>query len=290
MFYHDPGIGAYQWDALGYFDITETTAGAAGEDSLIVVDLKPTVMSAAYNDQGYTSSLDPLLASDGSQLLCSVQFDVVRDGVFEIAEAGLAWDRLVPGEGHFDSSVSRKIPDNENGEVITGNAVFNIVDDPEPGDPTPTPTIVDPGSTPTIVDPVSTPTPKPTLKPDEPVLPWPIDITIDKGALARRRLVIRAKAHYPVQQAFNGWLVAEAPSGKYIFFSRKGQAVNCKPRAYVAGIRQLRGGWSGTVVNLPIPGKIEAGTWQIHCGLFSLDGPVRKYTTIGTLETEQLDL
>ncbi|MEJ2745565.1 MAG: Ig-like domain-containing protein, partial [bacterium] len=115
-----PGI-VYQWDTLGYFDVTETTAGS---DSLIVVDLKNVVGSTEYAKQGYTSSLDPLLFTDGRQPLCKVEFDIVNDSTFALADAGLAWDEYDANTGHFDSSMSRKKSD-EDCELISSIATVN---------------------------------------------------------------------------------------------------------------------------------------------------------------------
>ncbi|MEJ2745286.1 MAG: hypothetical protein P8123_06325, partial [bacterium] len=143
------------WDTMGYFHIVTTTAGL---DDVIVIELDMALMSGAYVDQGYTTSLLPLYSTDGERLLCCIEFDIIYDDTFTIPDAGIEWDDESMGIGHVDSAIARKQTD-ENCQMISLDAVFEI-------EPTQTPTVTPTGPTPTPTPtPTSTPTGPPTMTP-----------------------------------------------------------------------------------------------------------------------------
>ncbi|MEJ2745563.1 MAG: hypothetical protein P8123_07770 [bacterium] len=209
-FYSDLGFGAFQWDTLGYFDVTETTAGT---DVLVVVDLKSPVMEGTYASQGYTASLSPLLLDDGAQLLFSMEFDLKNADAFVVEDAGLAWDDDGMGSDHFESSVTRKMID-ENGEIITDSAVFAVEG---AVDPTPTETPVGPEPTPTPepVEPDVTPMPTET-----PVTDLAIEIVI-AGLTAGEGFDLELSLNESITSPFDFYLFAEL-MGNYYTISMNG--------------------------------------------------------------------
>ncbi|MEJ2745615.1 MAG: hypothetical protein P8123_08045, partial [bacterium] len=197
-----------QWDTLGYFHVTETTAG---DDSALLIDLDMALLQGAYSTQGYTESLLALGSADGGQLLCRVEFDVKSPDTFIPAAAGLAWDDELMGDGHFSSSVAVKKVD-ERGEMVTNGASFKV----EVGvAPTPEPT-----NTP---DPGVTPSPEPA--------PTPPALDIQVGEVkAGESFDLILQLNESITSPFDFYLFAEV-MGKYYTISMNG---NVSP-----GIRPL---------------------------------------------------
>lgn len=216
-----------QWDTMGYFHVTETSADDA---SIISIDLDMTLLEGEYAAQGYTSSLLPLRSEDSEQLLCRVEFDIRNSGAFTAADGGVAWDDAANGDGHFRSSVARKKAD-EDAESITGGATFVM----EAGDVTPTPTetpIVTStpsptgGSTPVI--PTATPTPEVTIEitPSLVVTPTPqpsLDVAVDV-LKAGVDFVMSVRLNENIKRAFDFYLFA-ACGGKYYTISMNGNVL-----------------------------------------------------------------
>jgi hypothetical protein len=188
-----------QWDTLGYFHVTETTAG---DDSALLIDLDMALLQGAYSTQGYTESLLALGSADGGQLLCRVEFDVKSPDTFIPAAAGLAWDDELMGDGHFSSSVAMKKVD-ERGEMVTNGASFKV----EVGvAPTPEPT-----NTP---DPGVTPSPEPA--------PTPPALDIQVGEVkAGESFDLILQLNESITSPFDLYLFAEV-MGKYYTISLNG--------------------------------------------------------------------
>ena len=158
-FYQELAPGHVErWDTLGYFHTMETTSGG---DNVLLIDLDMALLQGAYSTQGYTSSLLPLGSADGGQLLCRVEFDVKDPETFAPADARVAWDDGVIGDGHYKSSVAMKKTD-EMGETVTSGATFEVAGEVVTPTPTETPVVPEPTSTP---EPGVTPTPSPAPAP-----------------------------------------------------------------------------------------------------------------------------
>lgn len=154
-----------QWDTLGYFYLMQINEEFG---DILGIDLSMALMDGMYSDQGYTSSLLPLMSGHGEQLLCRIEFEITHDDTFTIPDAGLEWDNASKGDYHFDSAVVRKKLD-ENCESISDNATYEIetvTPTPTPTSPGPTETPTEtPTSTPTLPGPTATPTATSTLPP-----------------------------------------------------------------------------------------------------------------------------
>jgi len=216
-----------QWDTLGYFHMTETSAG---DENVIVIDLDPALLEGAYATQGYTSSLLPLRSVDAEQLLCRVEFDIKNSGTFTATDGGLAWDDGAKGDGHFMSAVGRKKVD-EDAESITSDATFVVEAVDATATPTETPIVtVTPtptgGSTPAI--PTLTPTPEVTIEitPPPVVTPTPqpsLDVAVEV-LKAGVDFVMNVRLNNNIEQAFDFYLFA-ACGGKYYTISMNGNVL-----------------------------------------------------------------
>ncbi|MEJ2745663.1 MAG: hypothetical protein P8123_08290, partial [bacterium] len=99
MFYANiPALDCiFRWDELGYFYPTPMDVISG-----VIVELSDEITWGEYANQGYTSSLLPLLSTDGEQLLCRVEFDVINDDTFTLEDAAIDWDMASYGSPpHF---------------------------------------------------------------------------------------------------------------------------------------------------------------------------------------------